>query len=89
MPRWTLSMMLAAALAAPLAGCTGTTAQDPLSSAGATGPEPTGSVRTITSSDVDMPPLSSPRAPSSADAMRIVSLATGVGVTLAALDDAG
>ena len=85
MPRWTLSMTLAALLAAVLAGCAPTPAVEAGSSPSAVNSLSSGSLRTITSTDVGMPPLSAPRAPTSADATRIVSLATGVGETLAAL----
>ena len=85
MPRWTVTMTLAAALASLLAACGGTTAQEPASSPGATDTASRGSVRTITSADVAMPTSSATRGPSAAGALRIVSLATGVGETLAAL----
>ena len=77
-------MTLAAALASLLAACGGTTGQEPASSPGATDTASRGSVRTITSADISMPTSSASRGPSSAGAKRIVSLATGVGETLAA-----
>ena len=85
MPRWKLSMTPAVATTALLAGCTA-------GGAGSSGPPataevqaPYASVTTITSADISMPKTSPTDELAGAGPMRIVSLAAGVGETLAAL----
>ena len=78
-------MTLSVLATALLAGCTRGGAVSSGASASADDESPYASVTTITSADISMPDISPSDALTTAGPMRIVSLATGVGETLAAL----
>ena len=85
MRRRKFSITLAVAATALLAGCTGGSTLSSGASASANVESPNASVTTITSPDVSMPEISPGDELTTTGPMRIVSLATGVGETLAAL----
>lgn len=78
-------MALAVATSALLAGCAGSGAVSSEASPSATYHPPREVVTTITSADVSMPEISPTDGLTTAGPMRIVSLATGVAETIAAL----
>lgn len=85
MARWMWSTAVALSSAVLLAGCTNGTMQDSSVRLASSSPSAGAQLRTITSADVTMPQLPPGDELSSVGPMRIVSLASGVGETLAAL----